>query len=77
MIPFLFSKTSNIVNEKQTTNELNMSISFHNGSVSSVYYCCIVDRTLHKVYISFQISCKVFLGLAASIIYAQRKCLFL
>ena len=36
-----------------------------------------IDRTLQKVFISFQISCKVFLGPSASIIYAQRKCLFL
>ena len=38
---------------------------------------CRIDCTLHKVYISLQIFLKVSLGLAASIIYAQRKCLFL
>ena len=40
---------------------------------------CRIDRTIHKVlyiqYISFQISHRVFLGLSAPTIRAQRKCL--
>ena len=32
-----------------------------------------IDRTIHEVYISFQISRKVFLGLSASNIHTQRK----
>ena len=35
---------------------------------------CRIDRTIREVYISFQISRKVFLGLSALTIYAQRKC---
>ena len=38
---------------------------------------CRIDRTIHEVHISFQISRKVFLGLSASAIHAQRKCVFL
>ena len=34
---------------------------------------CRFDRTLQKVYISLQISHKVFIGPAASIIYTQKS----
>ena len=36
-----------------------------------------IDRTIHEVCISFQLSRRVFLGLSAATIHAQRKCLFL
>ena len=38
---------------------------------------CRIDRIIREVYISFQISRRVFLGLSALTIHAQRKCLFL
>ena len=34
---------------------------------------CRIDRTIHEVYISFQISRKVFLGLSVSTIHAQKN----
>ena len=34
---------------------------------------CRIDRTIHEVYISFQIPCQVFLGLSVSAIQAQKK----
>ena len=41
-----------------------------NGCFRRLPFCqrmnCCIDHTLHKVYNSFQISCKVFLGLCAS-----------
>ena len=36
-----------------------------------------IDRTIQQVCTSFQLSHRVFLGLSASIIHVQRKCLFL
>ena len=38
---------------------------------------CRIDCTIQEVYISFQISRKVFQGLSASTIHAERKCLLL
>ena len=38
---------------------------------------CHIDRTIQQVCTSFQLSHRVFLGLSASIIHVQRKCLFL
>ena len=35
-----------------------------------------IDHTKHKVYISFQTSRRVFVGLSAPTIRSQRKCLF-
>ena len=34
---------------------------------------CRIDRTVRKVYISFQISRRVFLGPSALTVHAQRK----
>ena len=75
MIPFLFSKTFNIVNDKQTTDEqheyfLIMMEMFHQQIT------CRIDCTTHEVYFSFQISRKVLIDLSASTIHAKRKCLF-
>ena len=36
-----------------------------------------VDRTIHEIYYSFQISRQVFRGLSASTIPAERKCFLL
>lgn len=36
-----------------------------------------VDRTIHEIYYSFQISHQVFQGLSASTIPAERNCFFL
>ena len=75
MIPFLFLKTFNIVNDKQTTDEqheyfLIMMEMFHQQIT------CRMDCTTHEVYFSFQISRKVLIDLSASTIHAKRKCLF-
>ena len=70
MIPFLFSKVFKIVNDKQTTDELYILLitsmePFHQS------LNCHIDHTKHKVYISFQISHRVFLGLSA-----YKECVF-
>ena len=77
MIPFLFFED---VNDKQTTDELNMSkliFSSRWNRFVSVFKNCCIDRTMHEVYVSFQISRKVFLVLSGSTTHAQRKRLFL
>ena len=60
---------------KKTTDEL-LIIFF---SITELFFrqriTCRIDRTIQEVYISSQISRKVFLGLSASTIHAQRKCL--
>ena len=76
MIPFLFSKTFNIVNDKQTTDEQHEYFLIMMELFRQRTTCC-VDCTIHEVYISFQISRKVLIDLSASTIHAQRKCLFL
>ena len=78
MIPFLFSKTFNIVNDKQTTDEQHEYFVI----MMELQFCqritCHIDCTIiHEVYISFQISRKDLIDLSASTIHAQRKCLFL
>ena len=76
IIPFFFSKIFNVVSDKQTTDELNISI-FSSRCFVNVLIVTLID--LHEVYmyISFQIPCKFLVGLCASTIHAQRKCLFL
>ena len=76
MIPFLFWKMFNIVNDKQTTDEQHEYFLIMMELFRQRTTCCI-DCTVHKVYISFQISRKVLIDLSASTIHAQRKCLFL
>ena len=73
---FFFSKLFNTVNDKQTANELYMS-TFSSGKCFHQYINSQIDLAIHKVlYISFQISCKAFVGLSASTIHAQRKFFF-
>ena len=62
------------MNNKQTTDELNMSISDHD---IIEMFRQRVDRTIHEIYYSFQISRQVFQGLSASTIPAERNCFFL
>ena len=76
MIPFLFSKTFSIVNDKQTTDEQHEYFLIMMELFRQRTTCCI-DCTIHEVYISFQISRKVLIDLSASTIHAQRKSLFL
>ena len=63
-------------NDKQTTDELNMSkliFSSRWNRFVSVFKNCCIDRTMHEVYVSFQIARKVFLVLSASTIHAQES----
>ena len=76
MIPFLFSKTFSIANDKQTTDEQHEYFLIMMELFRQRTTCCI-DCTIHEVYISFQISRKVLIDLSASTIHAQRKSLFL
>ena len=77
MIPFLFFED---VNDIQTADELNMSkliFSSRWNRFVSVFKNCCIDRTMYEVYVSFQISRKVFVVLSGSTIHAQKKRLFL
>ena len=54
-------------------NKQPMSLTFShhiNGTVPSKF-CHNFDRTKHKVCISFQLSCRVFLGF-----FAYKECVF-
>ena len=64
-----------MVSDKQTTDELNISI-FSSQCFVNVLVVTLID--LHEVYmyISFQISCKFFVGLCASTIHAPKKVSF-
>ena len=60
---------------KQTTDALCMCNNFF--LMNQDPFNCRIDRTIHEVCASFQTSRRLFLGLSASTIHAQRKCLFL
>ena len=79
-IPFSFSKVFKILNDKQTTHELNMSIFSSwrwNRSLNVSIVALITQNTKLSSFICFQLSRWVFQGLSASTIRSQRKCLFL
>ena len=66
----------NIVNDKQTTDELKMSIfSSRRNRFVNVLIAALIVQYMHEIYINFYISHRAFLGLSASNIHAQRKCL--
>ena len=63
---------------RRSVNRLQyrMSIFFITTELFRQRVTCRTDRTIHEVYISFQIYRKVFLGLSVSTIYAQKKTSF-
>ena len=70
--------------QRQMINKQPMSLTWVSFIFSSrwnrfvsVFKNCCIDRTMHEVYVSFQISRKFFLVLSGSTIHAQRKRLFL
>ena len=78
MILPLFSKVFKIVNDKQATDELNMSIfsSRWNRSVNLLIVALISQNTNFKL--AFKFLAEFYLGLSASTIHgSQRKCPFL
>ena len=75
-MPFLFSKCLNIVNDhEQTMNALYMSSSSSRKRfVSILIVALILQNTKFSLYISFQMSRRVFLGLSTTTIYVHKKC---